>query len=48
MFKVGIIQNIHKDGIDLFKSNKNFEYEIIDDVSKENLLKKLPLFHGIT
>ena len=48
MFKVGIIQNIHKDGIDLFNSNKNFEYEIIDDLSKENLLKKLPLFDGIT
>jgi len=48
MIKIGIIQNIHKDGIDLFKSNKNFEYEIIDDLSKENLLKKLPLFDGIT
>ena len=48
MFKVGIIQNIHKDGIDLFKSNKNFEYEIIDDLSKKNLLKRLPLFDGIT
>ena len=48
MIKIGIIQNIHKDGIDLFKSNKIFEYEIIDDLSKENLLKKLPLFDGIT
>ena len=48
MIKIGIIQNIHKDGIDLFKPNKNFEYEIIDDLSKENLLKKLPLFDGIT
>ena len=48
MIKIGIIQNIHKDGIELFKSNKNFEYEIIDDLSKENLLKKLPLFDGIT
>ncbi len=48
MIKIGIIQNIHKDGIDLLESNKNFEYEIIDDLSKENLLKKLPLFDGIT
>ena len=48
MIKIGIIQNIHKDGIDLLVSNKNFEYEIIDDLSKENLLKKLPLFDGIT
>ena len=48
MTQIGIIQSIHKDGIDLFKLNKNFEYEIIDDLSKENLLKKLPLFDGIT
>ena len=47
-FKIGIIQNIHEDGINLFRPNKNFEYEIVDDLSKENLLKKLPLFDGIT
>ena len=25
----------------IFKENKNFEYEIIDDLSEENLLKKV-------
>ena len=41
MYKIGIIQNIHEEGIKIFKENKNFEYEIIDDLSEENLLKKV-------
>ena len=40
MFKIGIIQKIHDNGLELLDDNKNFEYEIIDDVSEENLLKK--------
>ena len=48
MYKIGIIQNIHEEGIKIFKENKNFEYEIIDDLSEENLLKKIPLCDGIT
>jgi D-3-phosphoglycerate dehydrogenase len=48
MFKIGIIQNIHLEGIKLLKDNGNFEYEIIDDVSEENLIKKIHLYDGVT
>ena len=48
MFKIGIFQKIHQDGIDLLNDNSKFNYEIIDDLSKENLLKKIPDYDGIT
>ena len=48
MFKIGIIQRIHNDGLELLDTNKNFEYEVIDDVSEENLLKKIHLYDGVT
>ena len=47
-YKIGIIERIHQNGIDLLKNNKKFQYEIIDDVSKQNLIKQLPKFDGIT
>ena len=39
MYKIGIIQNIHNEGLKILDDNKNFEYEIIDDVTEENLIK---------
>ena len=48
MFKIGIVENFHKDGIKLLEDHPNFTYEIIDDVSKENLIKELPKFDGLT
>ena len=48
MHKIGIIEKIHDKGIDLLKNNKNFEYEIIENTSKDNLIKVLPKFDGIT
>jgi len=48
MYKIGIIQKIHDEGLNLLNANKNFEYEIIDDVSEENLLKKIHLYDGVT
>ena len=48
MFKIGIIQRIHDSGLELLDINKNFEYEIIDDVSEENLLNKIHLYDGVT
>ena len=48
MYKIGIIERIHQNGIDLLKNNKKFHYEIIDDVSIKNLKKELPKFDGIT
>ena len=48
MFKIGIVENFHKDGIKLLEEHPNFEYEIINDVSKKNLIKELPKFDGLT
>ena len=48
MFKIGIIEKIHEDGIELLEKHPNFEFELIENISKENLIKKLPNFDGIT
>ena len=48
MYKIGIIEKIHDKGIQLLKNSKKFEYEIIDNISKNNLIKVLPKFDGIT
>ena len=48
MFKIGIIEKIDDGGLKLLEKHPNFEYEIIDDVSKKNLIKKLPKFDGLT
>ena len=48
MYKIGIVDTIHDKGINLLRNNKNFSYEIITDLSKENLISNLPRFDGIT
>ena len=48
MYNIGIVDKINSKGLEIFKNNNNFKYEIITDLSKENLLKKLPEFDGIT
>ena len=48
MYKIAIIENIHKDGIDLLEKHPDFEYELIEDVSEKNLLEKLPKFDACT
>ena len=48
MYKIAIIEEFHKSGLDLFDKNKNFSYEIINDTSEDNLIKKLPNFDGCT
>ena len=48
MPKIAIVDRMHQDGINLLKNNPKFECEIIEDLSKENLLSKLPSFDGIT
>jgi D-3-phosphoglycerate dehydrogenase / 2-oxoglutarate reductase len=48
MYKIAIIEEIHKDGLDLFTNHPNFEYELITDVSEVNLIKKLPEFDACT
>ena len=48
MKKIAIIEQIHNDGLELFKKSSDYEYELITDVSEENLIKKLPEFDGCT
>tara|TARA_B100001063_G_scaffold211005_1_gene209055 strand:+ start:49 stop:1005 length:957 start_codon:yes stop_codon:yes gene_type:complete len=48
MKKIAIIEEIHKDGLDLLEKNPNYEYELITDVSDENLINKLPKFDACT
>ena len=48
MYKIGIIEKIHDKGLDLISNNKDFEYELIENTSKEKLIKVLPRFDGVT
>ena len=48
MKKIAVIEEIHKDGLELLKNNPNYELELISDVSEENLIKKLPNFDACT
>ena len=48
MFKIAIVEKIDDEGLKLLDKHSNFEYEIIEDVSKENLIKQLPKFDGLT
>ena len=48
MPKIGIIDKIHSDGIKLLEANPKFQYEIIEDLSKKNLISKLSSFDGMT
>ncbi|MDC1093033.1 NAD(P)-dependent oxidoreductase [Pelagibacteraceae bacterium] len=46
MFKIAIIEEIHKEGLNLFENNKKFKYEVINDTSERNLIKILPNYDG--
>ena len=48
MYKIGIIDTMKDKGIELLMNYKNFDCEIVTDLSRENLLLKLPEFDGIT
>ena len=48
MKKIAIIENIHKDGLDIIDKDPDYEYELIGDVSEENLIKKLPDYDACT
>ena len=48
MKKIAIIEKIHNDGLELLKKSQDYEYELITDVSEENLIKKLPEFDACT
>ena len=48
MSKIAVVDKIHSDGIKLLEKNNKFQYEVIEDLSKKNLISKLPAFDGIT
>jgi D-3-phosphoglycerate dehydrogenase len=48
MYKIGILQKIHEEGVKILENNKNFEIEVIEDLSNSNLLDKINSFDGIT
>ena len=48
MFKIGIIEKIHQDGLKYLDNKKNFNYEIITDISRQNLIKVLPKYDALT
>ena len=48
MYKIGVIDKINEKGIKILEKNKNFSYDIITDLSKNNLIKEIPKFDGIT
>ena len=48
MPKIAIVDKIHSDGIKLLEKDQKFQYEVIEDLSKKNLILKLPAFDGIT
>ena len=47
-YRIAVIEEIHKDGLELLKNHPDFEYELITNVSEENLIKKLPDFDACT
>ena len=48
MPRIAIVDRIHSDGIKLLEDNPKFQHELIEDLSKKNLMSKLPSFDGIT
>ena len=48
MYKIGIIENIHPSGIELLNKNSNFEYDIITDISEENLRSKIQKYDAVS
>ena len=47
-YKIAIIEEIHKDGVEILDKHPNFEYELISDVSEKNIIEKLPNFDACT
>ena len=47
-YRIAVIEEIHKDGLELLKNHPDFEYELITNVSEDNLIKRLPDFDACT
>ena len=48
MFKIAIVEKIDEAGLKILEKHSNFEYEIIENVSKKNLIKELPKYDALT
>jgi D-3-phosphoglycerate dehydrogenase len=48
MKKILIIQNIHEKGLEIFKNNPNFNFEVIEDVNSDELKKKIIDCDGVS
>ena len=48
MYRIAILEEFHKSGLQLFDNSKEFKYDIINDVSEENLINILPQYDGCT
>ena len=48
MKKIAIIEQIHNDGLELLKRTRGYDFELITDISEDNLIKKLPEFDACT
>ena len=47
-YKIAVIEEIHKDGLELLKKHPDYDYELITDISETNLIDKLPNFDACT
>ena len=48
MKRIAVIEKIHKDGLEIIDKHPDYEYELISDVSEENLIKNLRDFDACT
>ena len=48
MFKIAIVEKIDESGLKLLEKHPDFEFDVIENISKENLIKELPKFDGLT
>ncbi len=48
MIKIAIVEKIDNDGIKILEEHSKFDFKIIEDISKENLIKELPKYDGLT
>ena len=47
-YKIAVIEEIHRDGLELLENHPDYNYELITDISETNLIKKLPDFDACT
>ena len=47
MYKIGIIDTMNLKGMNLLKDYKNFDCQLVTDLTRDNLLTEIPKFDGI-